>query len=134
MTASDATARPPTLTVRGIDHVVFTARDIEELVAWYSSTLGLEAERLDEWRAGQVPFTSIRISAETIIDLVRGERTGENVLHIAMEVDEDIDELAESGRFDIIDGPSTLFGARGSGRGIYLRDPAGNVIELRSYR
>ena len=120
--------------MRGVDHVVFTAPNVEELVAWYSSVLGLAAERLDEWRAGTAPFTSIRVCADTIIDLVQGERSGENVLHVALVVDDDIDELAASGRFDIIDGPSSLFGACGVGRGMYLRDPAGNVIELRSYR
>ena len=125
---------PAKLRVRGVDHVVFSSPDVEALVAWYSSTLGLDAERLDEWRAGKVPFTSIRVTADTIIDLVVGDRSGENVRHIALVVDEDIDELAASGRFDIIEGPSDLFGARGVGRGFYIRDPAGNVVELRSYR
>lgn len=133
MNGSDAGGESTPLTVQGVDHVVFSAPDVEGLVAWYASALGLAAERLDEWRAGKAPFPSIRVSPDTIIDLVAGERSGENVLHIALVVDDDVDELAASGRFDIIGGPADLFGARGIGRGMYLRDPAGNVIELRSY-
>ena len=48
-----------------------------------------------------------------------GERSGSNVDHIALVVDADLDELAaEHG----VAGPKELFGARGRGRGIYLRD------------
>ena len=31
-------------------------------------------------------------------------------------------------------GPRRLYGARGWGRGFYIRDPDGNVVELRNYR
>ncbi len=41
--------------------------------------------------------------------------------------------LAESGRFDVVGGPAELFGARGQGQALYVRDPDGNVIELRHY-
>ncbi len=30
-------------------------------------------------------------------------------------------------------GPAQLFGARGVGTGLYIRDPDGNRIELRTY-
>jgi len=45
----------------------------------------------------------------------------------------DLDEVATSGEFDVVAGPSELFGARGIGTGLYVRDPDGNVIELRHY-
>lgn len=44
-----------------------------------------------------------------------------------------VEALAASGRFDVVAGPSDLWGARGQGRGLYVRDPDGNVIELRTY-
>ena len=70
----------------------------------------------------------------TLIDVFTGERTGMNVDHVALTVEDvDLDELAASGRFDIEMGPADLFGARGTGRGLYIRDPAGNRVELRTY-
>ena len=41
--------------------------------------------------------------------------------------------LAASGRFDVAGGPATLFGARGNGTSLYVRDPDGTVVELRHY-
>jgi len=120
--------------VNEIDHVVFNVTDAEKSVAWWHDLLGLEAERLDEWRRGEVPFVSVRINEGTILDLFVRERTGENVDHIAIRVsDADLDELATSGTFDVVRGPLDLFGARGQGRGLYVRDPDGNVVELRTY-
>ena len=120
--------------VHEIDHVVFNVTDAEKSVAWWHDLLGLEAERLDEWRRGEVPFVSVRINEGTILDLFVRERTGENVDHIAIRVsDADLDELATSGTFDVVRGPLDLFGARGQGRGLYVRDPDGNVVELRTY-
>ncbi|SRR5579885_1904828 len=120
--------------VVGIDHVVWTVPDVEAVVRWYRDELGLEVLRLDEWRRKEALFVSLRISPVTIIDVLAGERTGENVNHIALLVEGvDIDELAASGRFDVEMGPADLFGAQGTGRGMYVRDPAGNLVELRSY-
>ena len=108
--------------------------DPERLVAWYSEHLGVAAERLDEWRRGEVPFVSLRISPDFLIDILRGERTGTNVDHLALVVDDiDLDELAASGRLEVEMGPADLFGARGIGRGFYFRDPDGNRVELRTY-
>jgi glyoxylase I family protein len=116
--------------VTGLDHIVLVTPDPERLIAWYREVLGLSTERLEEWRAGKVPFASLRVDAGTIIDVLAGERTGSNVDHIAFVVDADLDALAaEHG----VAGPKELFGARGQGRGIYLRDPDGTGVELRSY-
>jgi glyoxylase I family protein len=120
--------------VTGIDHIVLNADDVEGLVAWYAGELGLEVLRLDEWRRGEVPFVSLRVDAGTIIDVFRAARTGENMNHVAFVVtDVDLDALAASGRFEVVAGPADLFGARGDGRGFYFHDPAGNLVELRTY-
>jgi catechol 2,3-dioxygenase-like lactoylglutathione lyase family enzyme len=71
----------------GIDHVVWTVPDVEGMLAWYRDELGLEPLRVEEWRAGKVPFVSLRVSEGTLIDLFEGERTGENVNHIALVVE-----------------------------------------------
>jgi hypothetical protein len=47
--------------------------------------------------------------------------------------DADIDALAASGDFDVVDGPADLWGARGMGRSVYVADPDGNRVELRTY-
>jgi catechol 2,3-dioxygenase-like lactoylglutathione lyase family enzyme len=120
--------------VSEIDHVVFNVSDAEKSVAWWREMLGLEPVRLEEWRRGEVPFVSVRICEGTILDLFVAERTGENVDHMAIHVtDVDLDELAAAGTFDVVRGPVDVFGARGQGRGLYVRDPDGNVIELRTY-
>jgi len=118
----------------GPDHVVITSPEPENLVAWYVEALGLEPLRLEGWRRGEVPFVSLRVSPTFLIDVMRGERTGVNVDHLALEcVDVDLDDLAAAGRFDVVMGPADLFGAQGVGRGLYVRDPDQNLIELRTY-
>ena len=122
------------MNVTGVDHCVLVAPDVEAIIAWYRDELGLQPERLEEWRRGEVLFASLRVSPTTLIDVLEGERTGVNVDHVALVVDGvDLDELAASGRFDVEMGPADLFGARGTGRGLYIRDPAGNRVELRTY-
>jgi glyoxylase I family protein len=120
--------------VTDIDHVVLDCTDVEKEVAWWRDVIGLETLRLEEWRNKEAPFVSVRVNANTIIDLFESERTGENVNHVAMTVEDvDLAALAASGRFDVVGGPRDLFGARGMGVGLYVRDPEGNVVELRTY-
>ena len=116
------------------DHVVLVSPEPERLVEWYRDTLGVQPERLEEWRRGEVPFVSLRVSSTFLIDIARGERTGTNVDHVALTAEDiDLDELAASGSVPVEMGPADLFGARGVGRGLYLRDPDGNRLELRTY-
>ena len=116
------------------DHVVLVSPDPERLLSWYRDELGLEPERLDEWRRKEVPFVSLRVSPTFLLDIAEGERSGTNVDHLAVTVEDvDLDELAASGRYTVEMGPADLFGAQGVGRGLYLRDPDGNRVELRTY-
>jgi catechol 2,3-dioxygenase-like lactoylglutathione lyase family enzyme len=118
----------------GPDHIVLVSPDVEGLVAWYRDELGLSPERLEEWRRGEVLFVSLRVSDTFLIDVFTGERTGVNVDHIAIVFDRvDLDELAAEGHLDVEMGPADLFGAQGTGRGLYVRDPDGNRVELRTY-
>jgi len=118
----------------GPDHLVLVSPDPERLVTWYAAQLGAGVLRLAEWRRGEVPFVSLRVSPTFLIDVVKGERTGVNADHLALEVtDVDLDELATSGRHEVEMGPADLYGAQGVGRGLYLRDPDGNRVELRTY-
>ena len=118
-----------------LDHVVFVVSDVEASVRWYQELLGVEVERLDDWRAGEAPFVSLRISPSTVIDLFAGaEVPGTGIDHIALVVDDvDLAELTTRSDLDFEGPPATLWGARGYGQGVYLRDPDGNLVELRTY-
>jgi catechol 2,3-dioxygenase-like lactoylglutathione lyase family enzyme len=120
--------------VTGFDHVVIVTADVERSLAWYCEVLGLEGDRVEEWRRGEVLFPSVRVNDATIIDLLHGERSGVNVDHLCLVVEpQDLTALAASGRFDVISGPAPRYGARGVGTSLYVRDPDGNLIELRHY-
>ena len=120
--------------VSGLDHLVINVGDVERSLAWYTDMLGLAAERVDEWRAGEVFFPSVRIDANTIIDLFELERTGQNIDHICLVVDRaDVDAVSGDPRFDVVAGPVERWGAKGVGWSVYVTDPDGNQVELRSY-
>ena len=122
------------LRITGLDHVVLNVTDARRSLAWWRDLLGAEPERLEEWEAGEVPFVSVRLDAGTIIDLFEKERTGDNVDHLCVVVEgADLAEVATSGTFEVLGGPARLFGARGMGTGLYVRDPDGNTVELRTY-
>ena len=117
-----------------LDHIVLNVSDVERSLAWYTGLLGLAGERVDEWRTGDAPFPSVRVSEGCIFDLFASERTGENVDHLGLVVDPaDVDAIAAAARFDVVEGPVPRWGARGMGRSVYVRDPDGNTVELRSY-
>lgn len=120
--------------VTGFDHLVLVVADVERSLAWYTAELGLAGDRVEEWRRGEVPFPSVRVDDATIIDLLAGEPHGSNVDHLCLVVDPtDLQAVKDSGRFDVVDGPGTRYGAQGDGTSLYVRDPDGNVVELRHY-
>lgn len=131
--------------IKAMDHIVLNVPDIDRSLAFYMDVLGLEPERLDEFRRGEVRFPSVRISADTVIDLFPmkpGQALGgglglQNLNHFTMVVEaadfEGFQEhLAEHG-VKIEEGPGRRWGARGYGQSVYFRDPDGNRIEVRCY-
>ena len=120
-----------------MDHIVLRVSDVERSLNWYTDMLGLTPVRADEWRNGECPFPSVRVSVDTIIDLIDGEvdHNARNLDHFCMVVSaESMDEVRRSGAYDIVRDPDfALFGARGMADGLYIRDPDGNEIELRAY-
>jgi catechol 2,3-dioxygenase-like lactoylglutathione lyase family enzyme len=118
----------------GFDHLVLVVADVERSLAWYVEEVGGEPVRVEEWRAGEVLFPSVRFSSETIVDLIPGDRSGQNVDHLCIVVAPvDLGAVRDSGRFDVVDGPATRYGAKGDGTSLYVRDPDGNTVELRHY-
>lgn len=120
-----------------LDHIVLVVGDVERTLAWYSRHAGLDDVRVDEWRRGEVPFPSLRIDEQTIIDVVpRGpnDTVGRGHLdHICFVVSPaDLTALADEPELQILE-QGRRFGARGNGQSIYVRDPDGLVVEFRTY-
>src|SRR6266545_7807885 len=115
--------------VTGLDHIVLNVGDVERSLAWYTDELGLDGERVDEWRSGEAPFPSVRVDDTTVIDLIALPRTGENVNHVCLVVRaESLDELVNSGRFQVLEGPVERWGAQGVAMSVYLWDPDQNLV------
>ena len=127
----------PAVQVIGFDHVVLRCADIEKSLAFYCGELGLEPDRVEEWRRGEVFFPSARVDATTLIDLFPiGDGPPRpdvpNVDHICLVVQAtDLDALAE--RFAGARRADGLYGAQGIASSLYVQDPDGNTVELRSY-
>lgn len=129
-----------------MDHIVLNVEDDEKMIDFYSRVLMFPSERLDEYRAGKVPFPSVRLNADTIIDLFPKEmwqksaRTGgghENLNHfciaLSKEAWQELLERLQANSVPIEVGPVQRWGAHGTGTSVYFRDPEGNLIEARYY-
>lgn len=123
------------ISVLGLDHIVLCVSDVEASLRFYTETLGLTADREEAWRAGTVPFPSVRISPSVVIDLdgrVPGD--GRNLHHYCLEIEVvDLEALARRPDLNVVGGPFRRWGARGEADLVYVADPDGNVIELRHY-
>jgi catechol 2,3-dioxygenase-like lactoylglutathione lyase family enzyme len=108
--------------------------------------LGLQGERVDEFRAGKVGFPSVRINEATIIDLfpnkdlaniVDNEKPFGNLNHFCLVVGAEdfsgmVNYLAEN-HVTVRDGPVSRWGAQGRATSVYFLDPDGNEVEIRCY-
>ena len=60
----------PLVTVTGLDHIGLRVRDVESSLLFYAGVLGLESERVKEWRNGEVTFPSIRLNSSDLSPIV----------------------------------------------------------------
>jgi catechol 2,3-dioxygenase-like lactoylglutathione lyase family enzyme len=132
------------LRVVEMDHIVLRVKDVERALQFYGEVLGLSTFRVEEYRAGQVPFPCARINDHTIIDLLpwsQDEPVGDgrrNMDHYCLTIEPtDMvalgEHLRERGVTLVSEGPAQRSGARGTGNSIYIKDWEGNTIELRYY-
>jgi catechol 2,3-dioxygenase-like lactoylglutathione lyase family enzyme len=127
--------------ILSLDHVVFTVADPQRSLHFYSETLGLRKERAREYAAGRVPFPSVRINEQTILDFLQGERrTGMpsgNVDHIALTLGntpQEIRDFLKARNVEIVAEMTGNFGAAGDdAHSFHVFDPDGNVLELQTY-
>ena len=52
-----------------MDHIVINVVDINNSLHFYTKILNLSGERIEEFKNNQVPFPSVRLTKDTIIDL-----------------------------------------------------------------
>ena len=117
-----------------LDHVVLRCRDQERMLDFYTRVLGLVEER----RLEALGLVQLR-AGRSMIDLVPGAPAGfegANVDHVCLviapvEMGAVVRFLSERG-VETIGEPSVRYGATGYGLSVYLRDPEGNVIELKA--
>lgn len=125
-----------------IDHIVLRTDRYQELIDFYCDVLGCEVERSEE----ELGLTQLR-AGSSLIDIVSvdgelgrlggpppGEQ-GNNVDHFCLQI-EPVDEAALKAHLrecgvDVGDFEER-YGAQGMGRSIYLKDIAGNTVELRN--
>ena len=133
----------PLVKITEIDHIVLRTRDVEESLRFYTEVLGLQPERVEQWRAGEIRFPSARLNADTIIDffasdnIPMGKEDPKNQDHFCMVIDytdmEQLKERFEDLGVEIQAGPGKRWGSHGDGISLYIYDPDDNVVELRHY-
>ena len=127
--------------LKGIDHIVLRVADLDRSVAFYIGALGCALEK------GQKPIGLTQLRAgRSLIDLVPLDgklgriggagpgAEGRNVDHFALAI-EPYDETALRAHLERlgVEAPESgmRYGAEGEGPSIYIRDPDGNVVELK---
>ncbi|MEL7542421.1 MAG: VOC family protein [Pseudomonadota bacterium] len=121
------------MTVRALDHLVFTVADIDATCAFYCDHLGMERERFGEGRTA-LRFGSQKISLHAIDrtfepKAARPTPGSADLCFLVEDLDASHAQVLEAG-LAILKGPVDRTGAAGPIRSIYLRDPDDNLIEL----
>ena len=122
------------LRVAELDHVVLKCRDQARMVDFYTRILGLREER----RIEAMGLIQLRAGA-SMVDLVPATtprvESGVNVDHFCLGIEAaDMQAAAHYLRdngVEVAGEPAARYGARGMGVSIYIRDPEGNVVELK---
>ena len=123
------------------DHTNFRVKELDASLGFYQNVLGLEPFGLEEYRRGERPIVSLRVTEHFILHLApdpefERESTG-GYDHLALVVeDAEPDELAErlqKAGVEVEKQFESISGARGEGPALYVRDPDGYRIELKFY-
>ena len=129
--------------VAGVDHIVLRTTKLQAMLEFYSGILGCKVERetspetgLTQLRAGNALIDLVVV--DSLLGKLGGpapSQTGNNLDHFCLQLksiseEEIIAHLesngVEAGKFD------DRYGAQGFGKSVYVKDPEGNVVELRS--
>ena len=129
--------------VAGIDHIVLRTTKLQAMLEFYTGILGCKVERKT---SPEIGLTQLR-AGNALIDIVvvdsqlgklggaAPSQTGNNLDHFCLQLESISEEEmiahlesngVEVGEFD------ERYGAQGFGESVYVKDPEGNVVELRS--
>lgn len=129
------------IAVTGFDHIVLRIRDKETMIGFYRDILGLAVD----WDRPELGLTHVR-AGEQLIDLITLDgplgkmggagpgAEGRNLDHFCLRV-RPFEEAAIKAYLAAnsveIDSEGDRYGADGDGYSIYIRDPEGNLVELK---
>lgn len=127
--------------LRKLDHVVLRVADLEKSLAFYRDVLGCPVDKVQD----QIGLYQVR-AGDSLIDLIPlneplgrlggagPAEEGRNVDHFALQVTpfDDAAIRAYLAAHSVeITGAGQRYGAEGLGPSIYIKDPDGNVVELK---
>ena len=128
--------------IKGLDHVVIRAQNMDEMVKFYCDVLGCTVERKLSSEFGLVQLRA----GNSLIDIVSVDgkigqlggaapgKEGRNMDHFCVRL-EDFEEESirmHLSRFGVVGSDlETRYGAEGDGPSIYIEDPGGNTVELK---
>ena len=131
------------LEIVAIDHIVLRTSKLEQMLEFYCNVLGCEVERelpsetgLTQLRAGNALIDIVTVGSE--LGRMGGDAptaTGNNLDHFCLQLKpvSEAEIKAHLAKFGINDGDfDHRYGAQGFGNSIYIKDPEGNTVELRS--
>lgn len=119
--------------LQALDHLVLRVADLERSIDFYCDVIGCTVDR----RRPEYNLVHLR-AGTAMIDLVSDEgraRAGDNVDHFCLQI-APFDEtalLSHLAKWGVPTEPpiAQRYGAQGTGRSLYLRDPDGNRVELK---
>ena len=134
------------ITIIELDHIVLNVRGIDRSFKFYTYVLGLQGERVEEFRAGKVSFPSVRINDQTIIDLFPRkndpaqpalEKASRNLNHFCLVVGPEdfsgIVDYLQGNQVVIREGPVSRWGAQGRATSVFFKQKTAYEIEIRCY-
>jgi catechol 2,3-dioxygenase-like lactoylglutathione lyase family enzyme len=129
------------IAIRDLDHIVLRVIDLQRMLAFYCDVLGCPIER----RRDDIGLVQLR-AGRSMLDLVPVDGAlgraggaapgpeGRNLDHLCFRL-ETFDEGAIRGELEAAGlataAAASRYGAEGEGPSIYVRDPEGNVVELK---
>jgi catechol 2,3-dioxygenase-like lactoylglutathione lyase family enzyme len=127
--------------ITGVDHANWRINDVERSFGFYRDVLGLETFGLEEYRAGERSFVSVRVSPAFTLHLLPVPEASFGYAnsrdHLALVVEatgpEDLESRLRKAGLEIEHHFASALGARGDGPALYVRDPDDHLIELKVY-